>query len=85
MLEMSCMIWRNVQDATTASDAKRSVVGGYAVAGPRDFSPVGALDYRQADVRACLAASKAASRSANLPLAAPARAMMMGTGNVSKK
>ena len=39
----------------------------------------------QADVRLCFAASNAASRSANLPFAAPARAMMMGTGNVSKK
>ena len=34
---------------------------------------------------ACLAASNAASRSANLPLARPARAMMVGIGNVSKK
>ena len=39
----------------------------------------------QAGVRACLAASNAASRSANLPFANPARAMMVGIGNVSKK
>jgi hypothetical protein len=39
----------------------------------------------QADVRACLAASKAASRSVNFPFANPARAIMVGMGSVSKK
>jgi hypothetical protein len=44
-----------------------------------------AATQRQAVARVCLAASKAASRSANLPLAAPARATMVGAGNLSKK
>jgi hypothetical protein len=37
----------------------------------------------QADARLDFAASNAARRSANLPFAAPARAMMVGTGTVS--
>jgi hypothetical protein len=56
-----------------AKDLKFGQTGGHAPG------------YRQADVRVSLAASKAASRSANLPFAAPARATMVGAGNVSKK
>jgi hypothetical protein len=72
---MEVRYWRRLGHCRRMPAAKDLKFGGPAVMG----------GYRSADVQIRLAASKAASRSANLPFAAPARAMMVGVGKVSKK